>query len=86
MKLSFVYIHADFQRVSVITAWFCAILTSRESHSATSEKYVLFVVRFPENIVVFIHQKRRADNTQNYTQINGLFVVLKKVNVLFCHK
>ena len=46
--------------------------------SAPSEKYVLFVVRFPENIVVYIHQKRRVDNTQNYTQMNGLFVVVKK--------
>ena len=46
--------------------------------SAPSKKYFIFVVRFPENIVVYIHQKRRADNTQNYTQINRLFVVLKK--------
>ena len=27
---------------------------------------------------VYIHQKTRADNTQNYTQINRLFVVVKK--------
>ena len=73
---------ADFQRVSVITAWFCAILTSRESHFCTQWKVLFICCSISRKYCVYPSKKKSGQHAKLYSN-KWTVCCVKKENVFF---